>query len=242
MANPVSASWKAWRASCSSKAFALGGVAEHDDGPRRAAAAHSRGDAVMVTGKCDPSRRWKSVSSLVTLRPSAMARRAGSARKSGASGAVDARCPRRRPPLEPPAPAEHAGAGGIHEGDPAVRVDGAHALPVRREDGRRDPLRGRSGLVALLGWLHHRPAPSATRVARSRRLPCAPGAVPPRLAPHPLRRHRRDAGAAPHIAMHPSTERLRWKVTPLKCDFNDFLPVPRSATRVPRAALPALAL
>ena len=38
----------------------------------------------MVTGKCDPSRRSKGVSSLVTLCPSARARMAGSRRKSGA--------------------------------------------------------------------------------------------------------------------------------------------------------------
>ena len=41
--------------------LALRGVAEHDDGPR-GAAPPTTGEAVMVTGKCDPSSRSKRVS------------------------------------------------------------------------------------------------------------------------------------------------------------------------------------
>ena len=84
LASPVRGSWNACRASCSSKAL-RSDVSRKTRTAADGSESPATGEAVIVTGKYDPSPRSKRVSSVVTFCRSAMARMAGSRRKRGVS-------------------------------------------------------------------------------------------------------------------------------------------------------------
>ncbi len=82
----MSASWKAWRANCSSNAL-RSEVSRKTITAPDGVEPPTTGEAVTATGKWEPSGRSNRVSWMVTLRRREMARMAGSSRKRGVSPA-----------------------------------------------------------------------------------------------------------------------------------------------------------
>ena len=123
LASPVSGSWNAWRASWSSNALALGGVAEDDHRGRGIGVVRPPGDAVRLAGKCG---------AVGPLEPGVVARRRcaaapwpagpGRARTAASPAARSGRLSSGR------VPAEHAAPAGFMKVISPALADGAHAL------------------------------------------------------------------------------------------------------------------
>ena len=183
MASPVSASWKAWRVSCSSKAL-RSEVSRNTITAPEGAKPPTTGDAVVVTGNCDSVQ-------------------AGGSAVVGGDVAPQGHGPQGRLAQElrrlhgrhhgalvtgvQAVPAEHAGPRRVHERDPAVLADGTHTFTDAAGDERQSlPLL--ADLTVELGvgqgdgadWLKPVPASRKRSSVVERLGPAVP--APPRRA------------------------------------------------------------